>query len=187
MYDKRVREALLSSLDRETYCKVLLKDTFTPGGPLMPPSVDYGFDQLKDPNTYNVERAKKLLEEAGWKDTNGDGYVDKNGQKLILRWLTYPGRQELPLLAEIAQANLKTIGIDLKINNTINQQEFLANGNWDIYASAFVTAPTGDPEYFFTTHCLQNSAKNRGKYYNDKLEILAQKLHMNSIVKNELT
>ena len=42
----------------------------------MPPSVDYGFDQLKDPNTYNVERAKKLLEEAGWKDTNGDGYVD---------------------------------------------------------------------------------------------------------------
>lgn len=53
----------------------------------------------------------------------------------------------------------KTIGIDLKINNTINQQEFLASGNWDIYASAFVTAPTGDPEYFFTTHCLQNSAK----------------------------
>ena len=47
MYDKRVREALLSSLDRETYCKVLLKDTFTSGGPLMPPSVDYGFDQLK--------------------------------------------------------------------------------------------------------------------------------------------
>ena len=39
------------------------------------------------------------------------------------------------------------------------------------------TAPTGDPEYFFTTHCIQNSAKNRGKYYNDKLEILAQKLH----------
>lgn len=87
MYDKRVREALLSSLDRETYCKVLLKDTFTSGGPLMPPSVDYGFDQLKDPNTYNVERAKKLLEEAGWKDTNGDGYVDKEGK--IWRWTLF--------------------------------------------------------------------------------------------------
>ena len=82
---------------------------------------------------YNPTEAKELLAQAGWIDNDGDGYVDKNGQKLILRWLTYPGRQELPLLAEIAQANLKTIGIDLKINNTINQQEFLASGNWDIY------------------------------------------------------
>ena len=88
MYDKRVREALLSSLDRETYCKVLLKDTFTSGGPLMPPSVDYGFDQLKDPNTYNVERAKKLLEEAGWKDTNGDGYIseaDRTAMAMLIK------------------------------------------------------------------------------------------------------
>ena len=31
--DPRVRAALIESLDRDTYCKVLLKDTFTPGGP----------------------------------------------------------------------------------------------------------------------------------------------------------
>lgn len=101
MSDKRVREALLSSLDRETYCKVLLKDTFTPGGPLMPPSVDYGFDQLKDPNTYNVERAKKLLAEAGWKDTNGDGYVDKDGKNLEMDFIFYSGRQSCRCLLKL--------------------------------------------------------------------------------------
>ena len=45
-----------------------------------------------------------------------------------------------------------------------------------IYASAFVCAPTGDPEYFFTTHCLKNSSKNRGGYYNEQLEQLEEQL-----------
>ena len=41
-----------------------------------------------------------------------------------------------------------------------------------IYSSAFVCAPTGDPEFFFTTHCLDTSSKNRGGYHSDKLEAL---------------
>lgn len=176
LQDYNVRKAIAMSLDKQGFTHNLLQDNGSIAIGAFPDNFTFGGDKLQTVN-YNPTKAKELLAQAGWIDNDGDGYVDKNGQKLILRWLTYPGRQELPLLAEIAQANLKTIGIDLKINNTINQQEFLASGNWDIYASAFVTAPTGDPEYFFTTHCLQNSAKNRGKYYNDKLEILAQKLH----------
>lgn len=176
LQDYNVRKAIAMSLDKQGFTHNLLQNNGSIAIGAFPDNFTFGGDKLQTVN-YNPTEATELLAQAGWIDNDGDGYVDKNGQKLILRWLTYPGRQELPLLAEIAQANLKTIGIDLKINNTINQQEFLASGNWDIYASAFVTAPTGDPEYFFTTHCLQNSAKNRGKYYNDKLEILAQKLH----------
>ena len=80
-------------------------------------------------------------------------------------------------MAESAQATLKKIGIKVDINNTQNSQDFLDKGEWDIYASAFVTAPTGDPEYFFTTHCLRESAKNRGDYFNDELEQLEGQLH----------
>ena len=32
------------------------------------------------------------------------------------------------------------------------------------------------PEYFFTTHCLKNSSKNRGGYYNEQLEQLEEQL-----------
>ena len=97
--DLKVRQALIRSLDRETYAKVLLKGTFLPGGPMIPPSADFGFDELMkmDQDQYNVESAKKLLAEAGWKDTNGDGFVDKNGKNLELDFVFYSGRAELPL------------------------------------------------------------------------------------------
>ena len=77
-------------------------------------------------------------------DSDGDGIREKDGVKLTIRWLTYPSRQELPLLAESAQATLKDIGIDVDINCTANRREFLADmTSWEIYASAMVTAPSG--------------------------------------------
>ena len=39
-----------------------------------------------------------------------------------------------------------------------------------------VTAPTGDPEYFFTTCALDNSVSNNGHYHSDKLEELAKEM-----------
>ena len=54
--------------------------------------------------SYDPEGARQVLEAAGWRDTDGDGIREKDGVKLTVRWLTYPSRQELPLLAESAQA-----------------------------------------------------------------------------------
>lgn len=108
--------------------------------------------------------------------TDGDGYVDKDGQPLTLRWLTYSFRQELPLLAEASQSWLKETGIRLEINPTDGYADFLRRGEWDIYAKAFVTAPTGDAQYYFTTHVLKESAYNSGNYYNPDTESLIGQL-----------
>ena len=117
------------------------------------------------------------MENAGWADSDGDGIREKNGKKLEIRWLTYPSRQELPLLAEAAQAALKDIGIAVSIQCTADHNRLRRDpGAWDVYASAMVTAPTGDPEYFFTTHCLDGSSANNGRYHSDRLEELEKEL-----------
>lgn len=173
--DINVRKAIAMGIDKEGFTKVLLNGNGAPAVGPFPESFTFGDSKVTAPE-YNIEQAKKLLEQSGWSDTDGDGYVDKNGEKLTIRWLTYPSRQELPLLAESVQASLKDLGIDVVVNSTANHKDFIKSGEWDIYASAFVTAPTGDPEYFFTTHCLSTSTKNRGNYYNEKLEGLEKQM-----------
>lgn len=171
LQDINVRKAIASAIDKEGFTSVLLNGNGTPAVGPFPENFAFG-DKTVTVSEYNLDTAKELLKKSGWEDTNGDGYVDKNGENLTIRWLTYPGRQELPLLAESVQSTLKEIGIDVKVNSTANHSDVLKSGDWDIYASAFVTAPTGDPAYFFTTHALKDSAKNRGKYYNEELENL---------------
>ena len=175
LQDINVRKAISMGIDKAGFTNVLLNGNGTSAVGAFPSSFTFGSDQVTAPE-YDPEEAKVLLEQSGWTDTDGDGYVDKDGKKLTLRWLTYPGRQELPLLAESAQETLKAIGIAVEVNSTANHLEILPTGQWDIYVSAFVTAPTGDPAYFFTTHALKESAKNRGKYYNEELEKLAVSL-----------
>jgi peptide/nickel transport system substrate-binding protein len=110
-------------------------------------------------------------------DTDGDGIREKDGAKLVIRWLTYPSRQELPLLAESVQATLKQIGIDVDINCTASRREFLADmTSFDIYASALVTAPSGDPQYFFTTSCLPGMSYNFGAYENEHVNDLMNQM-----------
>lgn len=175
LQDSNVRAAIAMAINKKDFTNVLLKGNGTLAEGPFPKDYTFGDSYVKAAE-YNIDNARHLLAQSGWKDTDGDGYVEKNGEKLTLRWLTYPSRQELPLLAENVQASLKQIGIDVKINCTANHLDYIKKGEWDIYASAFVCAPTGDPEYFFTTHCLKNSSKNRGGYYNEQLEQLEEQL-----------
>ena len=171
LQDEKVREAIAMGIDKDGFTKVLLEGNGTAATGPFPSSFTFGDDTVTAP-AYDPDKARELLEEAGWTDTDGNGYVDKNGEDLTLRWLTYPSRQELPLLAESVQSTLGDIGIKVEVNSTANHLDVLQSGEWDIYASAFVCAPTGDPEYFFTTHCLDSSTHNRGGYHSDKLEEL---------------
>lgn len=174
--DPAVRKAIAMGIDKEGFVKALLNGNGNVAAGVYPESFSFGGNAVTA-ETYNLEKAKKILEKAGWRDTNDDGIREKNGQPLVIRWLTYPSRQELPLLAEAAQATLGEIGIKVEINNTPNHNTIKKDlSAWDVYASAMVTAPTGDPSYFFSYHCLESSSQNDGMYYNNKLEKLAKKM-----------
>ncbi len=171
--DPAVRRAIALGIDKKGFVETLLQGSGYPAAGVFPGTFVFGGDAVSAP-AYDPEAARKVLSGAGWIDTDGDGIRERGGVKLRVRWLTYPSRQELPLLAEAAQASLKAVGIDVVINSTAGHNAVRRRPDeWDVYASAMVTAPTGDPEYFFTTHCLADSSNNNGGYRSDALEALA--------------
>lgn len=171
--DQRVRKAIEMGIDKEGFCSVLMEGRGIPAKAAFPDSFSYG-NEAVETVSYDPEGARELLKEAGWEDTDGDGYADKDGEKLTIRWLTYPSRLEQPKLAEYAQATLGKIGIDLVVNNTPDHMTFAGNGEFDVYVSSTTTAPTGDPEYFFTSTV--TGPKNYGNYQNQEVTSLTEKL-----------
>lgn len=175
LQDIKVRKAISKVINKEDFTKTLLNGNGTPAVGPFPSNFSFGNDTVTA-EEYDLEGAKALLKEAGYEDTDGDGYVEKDGKTLTIRWLTYPSRMELPLLAESAQSTLKDIGIKVEVNSTQNFKDYLDNDEYDIYSNAFVTAPTGDPQYYITTHLLDDSAYNSGHYHSDKVEELTKEL-----------
>lgn len=176
MSDPAVRHALALGIDKEGFVEVLLNGRGAPAVGAFPSNFAFGNDTVSAP-AYDPEEAKRVLEEAGWVDSDGDGVREKDGQRLHIVWLTYPGRQELPLLAESVQFSLGEIGFEVEVNCTANHTSIRTDTSaWDVYASALVTAPTGDPEYFFSATCVTGAPKNFGGYSNPDLDALAEQL-----------
>ena len=175
MSDPAVRKAIAQGINKQGFVDVLLNGYGYTATGAFPDS--FAFGQGVRTVSFDPEQAKAELEAAGWVDADGDGIREKDGVKLTIRWLTYPSRQELPLLAESAQATLKEIGMDVQINNTKDHNSIRKDPTaWDIWVSANVNAGLGDPQNFFDTYCLDDSIKNSGGHHTDRLEELALQL-----------
>ena len=177
--DKELRRAVIMGLDRETYCSQLLEGGATPGKAPVPPTLDFGFEELKDENAYNPEEARKILEAAGYKDSDGDGYVEqKNGEKLELSFVIYTSREELNVYAQAAQASLKEIGIHIELN-VVSYETLLDmrdSGSFDLLIWNVLVANTGDPEKYLRENWYSTSSSNQMGYKNEKVDKLLDEL-----------
>lgn len=177
--DKALRQAVIRGLDKETYCDTLLEGGATAGKAPVPPTLDFGFDELKDENAYDPDGAKALLEEAGYKDTDGDGFVETpSGEKLELNFVIYTSREELNVYAQAAQASLKDIGINVKLN-TVSYETLLDmrdSGEFDMLIWNVLVANTGDPEKYLRENWYSTSSSNQMGYSNPHVDELLDQL-----------
>jgi peptide/nickel transport system substrate-binding protein len=112
--DVRVRQALLYAVDRKAIIDRLLYGHGIVLNTLLHPE-SYVYPDDLEPYAYNPEKAKALLAEAGWKDSDGDGIVEKGGQKFILT-LNYPtGNRTRELSAPVLQQYWRDIGIETEL------------------------------------------------------------------------
>ncbi len=177
--DLALRQALIRALDKETYCSVLLEGGATPGKAPVPPTLDFGFDELNDENTYDPEGAKKLLADAGYVDLDGDGFVETpSGEPLDLEFVIYTSREELNVYAQAAQANLKDVGIRVTLN-TVSYETLLDmrdSGSFDLLVWNMLVANTGDPEKYLRENWYSTSPSNQAGYSNAEVDKLLDQL-----------
>ena len=64
---------------------------------------------------YNPQRAKDLLAEAGWRDSDGDGLLDRDGKPFSFMIVTNQGNDQRIKAGEIIQRRLGEIGIEVKL------------------------------------------------------------------------
>jgi peptide/nickel transport system substrate-binding protein len=111
--DKRVRKALAMGIDREGVVASLFGGYGKAAvGPIMP-VFKWAYPEDVKPLPYDREQAKKLLQEAGWSDTNGDGVVDKDGKPLRFTVLHWPSPYRRIL--EVAKEQWRQIGVDANV------------------------------------------------------------------------
>lgn len=177
--DKALRQAINRALNKEVYCKVLLAGGATPGKAPVPPTLDFGFDELVDENSYNPESAKQILVEAGYRDVDGDGYVETpDEKKLVLDFVIYTSREELKIYAQAAQISLKEVGINVKINTVSYETllDFRDAGKFDLLIWNVLVANTGDPEKYLRENWYSKSISNQTGYNNPKVDELLDRL-----------
>lgn len=169
--DPAVRKAIALGVDRESYANTLLKGTAVPATGPFPGSLPFGDKNLTG-YKYNQAEAAKILGDAGYKDTDGDGILEKDGKKLSLNIAVFPTRAEIPVIGEAMQAQLKEIGIDANLKSYETVNPILSSGDFDLCLYNVNTATTGDPQSFLELYFRTGGSTNFGKYSNETIDSL---------------
>jgi peptide/nickel transport system substrate-binding protein len=112
--DIRVRRAISYAVDKQEIIDIVLLGLGEIAtGPYKPGTWQYNGDVQR--YDYDPAKARELLAEAGWKDTDGDGILDKDGSPFSFTIVTNQGNDLRAKTAELIQNKLKDVGIEVKI------------------------------------------------------------------------
>jgi peptide/nickel transport system substrate-binding protein len=112
--DARVRQAFMWALDRQSIVdNIELGFGEVANGTQPSVSPAYAPDQMTTTYTYDPDKAKQLLTDAGWTDTNGNGIVDKDGQEMSFDFIYPSGSTVDDTLVAYFQDAWKAVGIDI--------------------------------------------------------------------------
>lgn len=112
--DIRVRRAIMHAIDRDLMVRTIL-DGLAPvvHGPIQ--SLSWAFTDEVRHYEYDPNRARELLEAAGWSDTDGDGIRERDGRAFSFTLITQAGFATRENIAQTIQQQLRAVGLDMQI------------------------------------------------------------------------
>ncbi len=173
--DIKVRQAIALGIDRDEIA-LALDGYVTPSYTFMSPSVT-SFSSEKEAEmmakwSTDKEKAKALLEEAGWVDQNNDGIREKDGKDMTIEFLSAMDVFSIKAAAPVIQKELKEIGIDLQIRELEHSyvKDSTKEGNFQLSTRSVQWA---DPMHVFsfTTDSRYYANKELDTLINDSMYI----------------
>ncbi len=173
---KNIRRALSMALPREEINTKLFKNLLNLSvGPF--PKASSKTDPSITPLAYDLNKAKEILAAEGWKDSNKDGVLDKDGQKFSFELLFAAGRPEYERIALIYQQSLKEIGVEMNIR-TLEWTVFvkqLQEWKFDAVFLAWSAALDGDPYQVWHSSQSKKGGSNYVGFSNARVDELITK------------
>lgn len=174
--DAEVRRALALGLDRVTLAKALFGQYATPvSGPAAPAA---WFGALAPPPvTFDPKQASRILASRGWKDTDGDGVLDRNGLPLAFNLLVSSSSVARMQYALLAQEQWKRLGVHVEVV-PLDITQFLARrrpGDFDASMESFGSDPS---PWSLLDRWGCGAEANYGRYCNHAADSLLREAHL---------
>ncbi len=156
-HDRKVRVALSHLINRNRLLTDVYRDLAraVSGGFFMDSPA---YDKTILPYPFDIEKAKRLLAEAGWKDTDGDGILDKDGQPFRFTLMFPSVNPNYVKLAPILKEDFAKAGVQLELLSlewTVVIQR-LEQRKFDAAMMGWTTPLTGDPYQLWHSDQLKN-------------------------------
>lgn len=180
--DPAVREALIVGLNRKGFM-----DTYYSGyGTVLNSHIlttSWAYNPDVPQYEYNPEKAKEILDDAGWVDSNGDGVRDKDGVELNISWLTHTDSKYVDTLIPIVKECWEAIGV--KVTPEIMEFATMASKvrndrDFELYNMAWSLSIDPDPSGIFAISQDVPGGYNSNRWRNEK----ADKLMSDALITN---
>lgn len=178
--DYRVRQALSHLVDRNKIIQTIMLGFAKPlNGPVYPDRPEY--DKTLTSYEFSPEKARQLLTDAGWRDSDGDGRLDKviNGKKtdFAFSMTVNVGNEIRENIALLLSDELKKLGIIMTVNRTdwSVMLQSLRTSEFDSYIGSWVNDPIPtDPYQLWHSSQAGNQGSNYCGFINKRADQLIE-------------
>lgn len=179
--DKAVRQALAIGLNREKIVSSVYNN-YAQVINVPQSKVSWAYAEGKNDYKYDIEKAKKMLDDAGWK-AGADGIREKDGVKLEINFTGTSNNPVVDSILSVADSDWKELGVKFtseKLDFT-SMRDKQKGGNWDMLFMAWsLVADPNDSDIYKT-----GGSQNKTNYSDPKADEIYTKI-TNELDKDKL-